>query len=101
MAILRVDAVLIATGHRSKTSIYNQVKDGLLPQPLTIAQRAKGWLDHEIQTVVAAQAVGQSKDEIRALVQSLHAQRAERFKLLLAGAVTPSASNVIPLVGAA
>lgn len=36
MAILRIDAVLQETGERSKTSIYNRVKEGVFTKPVPI-----------------------------------------------------------------
>ena len=82
MAILRIDAVLTETGDRSKTSIYNRIKDGVFTKAVPIGQRIVGWPDHEVKTIVAAQVAGQTPEQIRGLVDSLHAQRAERFKAL-------------------
>ena len=82
VAILRIDAVLTETGDRSKTSIYNRIKSGIFTKAVPIGQRIVGWPDHEVKTIVAAQVAGQTPEQIRALVDSLHAQRAERFKVL-------------------
>lgn len=93
MAILRIDGVLSTTGQRSKTSIYEAVRAGLFTKPVPIGQRVTGWPDYEVETIVAAQIAGQSDDELRSLVEKLHAQRAERFKALLTPATTTSVSN--------
>ena len=85
MAILRIDAVLQETGERSKTSIYNRVKGGLFTKSVPIGQRITGWPEHEVKTIVAAQVAGQTPEQIRGLVKSLHAQRAEHFKMLTQG----------------
>lgn len=82
VAILRIDAVLTETGDRSKTSIYNRIKDGLFPKAVPIGQRVVGWPDYEVKTIVAAQIAGQTPEQIRGLVADLHAQRAQRFKVL-------------------
>ena len=82
MAILRIDAVLSETGDRSKTSIYNRIKDGVFTKPVPIGQRITGWPDYEVKTIVAAQIAGQTPEQIRGLVDSLHTQRTERFKVL-------------------
>ena len=104
MAILRIDGVCACTGHRSKTSIYNAVRAGLLTKGVPIGQRVVGWPDYEVETIVAAQVAGQTPDQIRALVGELHAQRAERFKALLAPVQATSASpiptNVVQMAGA-
>lgn len=62
MAILRIDAVLNETGDRSKTSIYNRIKDGIFTKAVPIGQRIVGWPDHEVKTIVAAQIAGQTPD---------------------------------------
>ena len=82
MAILRIDAVLKETGERSKTGIYNRVKEGVFTKSVPIGQRITGWPEPEVKTIVAAQVAGQTPEQIRGLVKSLHAQRAERFKML-------------------
>lgn len=89
MAILRIDAVLQKTGERSKTSIYNRVKEGVFTKSVPIGQRITGWPEHEVETIVAAQVAGQTPEQIRGLVKSLHAQRAERFKMLTQGVGLP------------
>ena len=63
-------------------SSYNRIKDGLFPKAVPIGQRVVGWPDNEVKTIVAAQIAGQTPEQIRGLVASLHAQRAERFKAL-------------------
>ena len=73
------------TGERSKTGIYNRVKEGVFTKSVPIGQRITGWPDHEVETIVAAQVAGQTPEQIRGLVKSLHAQRAEHFKMLTQG----------------
>lgn len=101
MAILRIDGVKCRTGDRSKTSIYNRVKEGLFTKPVKLTAQTSGWPDYEVETIVAAQIAGQSSDQIRELVNQLHAQRIERFKILLnpatANSASPVHSNVIPM----
>ena len=104
MAILRIDGVLDATGHRSKTSIYNAVQAGMFTKPVRIEQQTTGWPDYEVQAIVAAQVAGQTPEEIRTLVNQLHTQRVERFKTLVIPITPTSASmaniaNVVPLKG--
>ena len=82
MAILRINGVTAATGHRSKTSIYNAVQAGLLTRPVAIGLRTVGWPDFEVEAVNTARIAGQPESAIRALVDKLHTQRSERFKAL-------------------
>ena len=82
MSILRMPAVKAETGHRSHASIYTAVKLGLFTRPVPIGLRSVGWPDYEVEAVTAARVAGQSDEAIRALVNKLHAQRAERFEAL-------------------
>jgi len=83
MSILRMPAVKAETGHRSHASIYTAVRAGLFTKPVPIGARAVGWPDGEVQAVCAARIAGKSEEEIRALVNHLHAKRTERFAVLL------------------
>lgn len=65
-----------------RSSYYSQIGEGLIPKPFSIGDRAVAQLEHETQAVIAARAAGQSKEEIKALVLSLMAQRQELFKEL-------------------
>jgi len=102
--ILRIDGVLCRTGQRSKTSIYCAAKEGLFTTPVKIGNKTTGWPDYEVDILVSAQVAGQSKDEIRELVNQLHAQRMERFKALLNPATamntSPANTNVVQMAGA-
>lgn len=82
MAILRIHGVTANTGYQSKTSVYNAVQAGLLTKPVAIGLRSVGWPDYEVEAVTAARIAGLTDDAIRALVNKLHAQRAERFEAL-------------------
>jgi prophage regulatory protein len=77
MLILRLPEVKRVLGHRSDASIYNAIRDGLFTTGVSIGQRAKGWPDYEAQAIAAARVAGKSDGQIRELVKSLHAKRAE------------------------
>ncbi|MBX9936766.1 MAG: AlpA family phage regulatory protein [Burkholderiaceae bacterium] len=101
--ILRIDGVLGKTGQRSKSAIYCAAREGLFTKPVKIGAQITGWPDYEVETIVAAQVAGQTKDEIRELVNQLHAQRMERFKILmqpLQGTSTTDTTNVVQMAGA-
>lgn len=57
------------------TCMHDRIKDGLLPPPIHILGRSVGWLQHEIDQVMAFMVAGKSKDDIRALVRHLVEQR--------------------------
>lgn len=74
--ILRLPAVLKARG-RSRSAHYQDIKEGLFTEPILISARAVGWPASEVAAINAARIAGKSDDEIRALVQKLHAARKE------------------------
>ena len=80
MQLLRIRDVLAATGYRSPTSIYAAVKSGLMTCPVPIGARGTGWPQDEVQAVLQARVAGFGDEQIRALVQSLHAKRLERVQ---------------------
>lgn len=76
MSILRMPAVKAETGHRSHASIYNAIRAGLFTKPVSIGERSVGWPDYEVRAINAARIAGKSDDELRDLVNRLHAERA-------------------------
>lgn len=82
MKILRFESVIEAFGYRSRTSIYNAIKKGLLTHPVAIGTRSVGWPEHEVARVRDALIAGSCEDEIRTLVTRLHEQRAKALDLL-------------------
>ena len=46
--ILRLNAVTSRTG-LSRSTIYLRVKEGSFPTPISLGDRAVGWIDSEIQ----------------------------------------------------
>lgn len=77
MQILRLSSVKEKVGHRSDASIYNAIRAGLFTAGVAIGQRAKGWPDYEVDSLISARIAGKSDTEIRELVKRLHANRAE------------------------
>lgn len=73
--LLRLDAVLIATGLKP-TPLYEQVQSGLFPRAVKIGARAVAWPAHEVDAVLAARIAGKTDDELRTLVAELQAGRA-------------------------
>jgi prophage regulatory protein len=73
-AIVRIDRACAAKGE-SRSAYYANAASGLDTKPVKISARAAGLPAHEIEAVNAARIAGKSDDEIRALVQRLHAAR--------------------------
>ena len=80
MAIKRMSDVLEAFGYRSRTTVYKNVSAGVFTRPISIGIRAVGWLDTEVELITLAVIAGQPQDEIKRLVDRLHAQRLEKFE---------------------
>lgn len=79
MVILRLPEVKRVEGYKSDASVYNAIRGGTHTTGIAIGQRSKGWPDYEIQALVRARVAGKSEDQIRELVQALHAKRTEAF----------------------
>ncbi|TLU67702.1 AlpA family phage regulatory protein [Thalassotalea litorea] len=75
--IIRRNEVIELTG-LSKSTIYNRIKAGLIPKPISLGFRAVGFIEHEIQEILIAMANGLSNEEIRSLVRE---QEFSRTKL--------------------
>lgn len=59
----------------SNNSLYTKINEGTLPPPISLGSRAVGWLEHELDSVLAAMAIGKSQAEIKSLVKDLIHQR--------------------------
>lgn len=75
MTIWRMQSVKEETGHRSHASIYNAIKDGLFTRPVPIGPRSVGWPDYEVRALNNARIAGQTNEQIKELVNRLHAKR--------------------------
>lgn len=76
LSMMRLPQVEAKYG-RKRSSIYSDVKHGLLPKPISLGLRTVGWPEHEIEAVLAARVSGKSEAEIHQLVSKLELQRKE------------------------
>jgi prophage regulatory protein len=82
--MLRLGAVLDRRGV-TRTPHYDDIGRGLMTRPVkTGGQRAAGWPEHEVDAIVAARVAGATDDEVRKLVDRLHAMRATAYRAMLA-----------------
>lgn len=72
--VIRLPDVINQSG-LPKTTLFYRINEGLMPPSFSLGGRAVGFIEHEIQAVLATMAAGKSKDEIRALVRYLVEQR--------------------------
>jgi prophage regulatory protein len=77
--ILRKPDVLILT-NLSKSTLYNRIKEHLMPPPISLGARAVGFIASEIEAVIQAMVAEQSPEQIKALVQELITQRKQITK---------------------
>lgn len=59
----------------SRSTWLNWVRDGLAPTPIKLGVRSNAWAAHEIAALSQARIAGKSNDEIKKLVEALHAAR--------------------------
>jgi prophage regulatory protein len=72
--ILRKPDVLAKTG-LSKSTLYNRIKSGQFPPPVSLGERAVGFVSTEVDAVIHAMIQEQTPEQIKALVADLIKQR--------------------------
>lgn len=72
--IQRKPEILSMTGF-SRSTLHARIKDELFVPPISLGERAVGWVSHETEAIVSAMVAGKNKDQLKALVSSLVAQR--------------------------
>lgn len=83
--ILRLPAALDRLG-MGETSYRTAMADGLVPKFITLGARAVGIPEHELNQVIRARIAGLPDDDIRKLVERIHADRARAAAELIGGA---------------
>ena len=74
LKILRVKQIKAQTGLPNST-VYYHISEGLFPRPIKLGERMSGWLESEVNAIMAARIAGKSEAEIKTLVQSLENSR--------------------------
>jgi len=59
----------------SRTSIYEQIRDGVFTKPIKVGPKTSRWPDFEVEQIIKARISGKTTKQIRALITSLHASR--------------------------
>lgn len=75
LKILRIKQIKAQTGLPNST-VYYHIKEGLFTRPIKLGERMSGWLESEVNAIMAARIAGKNDDDIRTLVKHLEAQRA-------------------------
>ena len=66
--------------HRSRSSHFRDIENGLCTKPIYVGPRSVAWLRTELETLRAAVIAGISQDEIKLLVAEIHEDRQRFFK---------------------
>ena len=59
----------------AKSSTYDRITKGLIPPPIILGGRSKGYIESEINSVLKAMISGKTEGEIKLLVVDLIQQR--------------------------
>jgi len=60
----------------SNSTLFNRINDGSFIPSVKLGGRATGWIEYEVDTVLAAMAAGKSGTELRKVVTGLvHARQ--------------------------
>ena len=74
LKILRIKQIKAQTG-LPNSPVYYHISEGLVPRPIKLGERMSGWLESEVNAIMAARIAGKSETEIKTLVQSLENDR--------------------------
>ena len=64
----------------SKSTLFSQINQGLMPKSISLGIRSRGYIQHELDAVLLARVQGKSDDQIKELVLSLVANRQGDFQ---------------------
>jgi prophage regulatory protein len=59
----------------ASTSHYRDIKNGLFTRPIKATVKTSAWPESEVETLIRARIAGKPDDEIRVIVDKLHAAR--------------------------
>ena len=55
----------------SNTCLHTRIHEGTMPPPISLGGRSVGWLEHELDAVLAAMASGQNKEAIKQVIERM------------------------------
>lgn len=64
----------------SNSTLHTQIRNKLFVPPVSLGARSVGWLEHEVNEVLAARAKGMREAEVRELVVDLIQSREHLVK---------------------
>ena len=72
--MIRMAGIIKATGY-PRGSIYEHIKKGTFPKPVSMGMRTAAWPRHEVEKILQARISGKNENEIRLLVDQILADR--------------------------
>ena len=69
--------IVLYNSTKSKSSLYNDINEGLFVPPVNTGARSVAWPSNEVESLINAQIAGKSPEEIKLLVKVLLEQRKE------------------------
>ena len=70
LKIERKPEVLSRTGY-SRSTLHARIKQNLFVPPISLGERAVGWVSSEVDHCISAMIAGQTNQELNALVTSI------------------------------
>lgn len=75
VALLRLPQVLARKGN-SKSTLYQEIADGVFTPAIKVGRRASLWPDYEVEAINRARIAGRTEEEVKELVARLVKERA-------------------------
>ena len=69
----------LAYRHRSRSSHFRDIKNGICPTPINVGPHSIAWMRSELEVLRAAVIAGKSKSELKQIVQELQDYRQVDF----------------------
>jgi prophage regulatory protein len=68
---------------KGRSTLWHEIKQGKFIPPVSLGARTSGFIESEVQAMIAARALGMSADQIKDLIAKLVQQRNEYASRLL------------------
>ena len=69
----------------SNTCLHTRIHEGTMPPPISLGGRSVGWLNHELDAVLASMVAGRKKGAIKLLIAEMIQERGSLLSGTIAG----------------
>ncbi|MFY0667311.1 MAG: AlpA family phage regulatory protein [Alteromonas stellipolaris] len=80
--IIRFDEAAKMVG-KGRSTLWHEIKEGVFISPVSLGARSSGFIESEVQAMIAARAVGFTNEQIKDLISKLMLKRKETACRLL------------------